>query len=443
MPFGFELTVIGLMLLFNAVFAAYEMALASVSRARLSVLASQKKTGIDDAVFMKDRMEASLAVIQLGITLFGAVAAATGGAGIEETFAPYLRRSWHIPEALSEFLALLFFIIPLSALTIMFGELIPKMFALQNKESVCLALSPFMRKLTDKVYPIVAIFEWVIKKFSWICSKLFRSESLASADMQSLHELRAAAALARTSRLIGAHEEKIVLAAAQLSVRKISEIMIPASDMAMLASKLSLSDALIKAHMDMHTRFPVCAREDDADSIEGYVNFKDIIIAMKIKPIGANVKAIARPIKNIAGKTAISSVLEQMIREKIHIALVTSDDGRVAGLVTLEDIIEELVGDIEDEYDRLPSHIHSYGQTWIVGGGVPMSLLASTIGFGWEAASGQERAPTLAEWCTKVLGREPKSGETISNKHFRLMVRKLRRKKLAEAVVFPSVKGNG
>ncbi|MBI4430300.1 MAG: HlyC/CorC family transporter [Candidatus Omnitrophica bacterium] len=438
MPFGFELSVIGLMLFLNAVFAAYEMALASVSRPRLLLLVADKKKGAEEAAFMKDRMEASLAVIQLGITLFGAIAAATGGAGVEESFAPYLHETWHMPEALSEVVALLFLIIPLSAFTIIFGELIPKMFALQNKEWVCLLLSPLMKALSKKVYPVVAIFEWFIKKFSWFWTRGWKSDRAGIAQMQGLHELRAAAALARTSRLIGAHEEKIVLAAAELSVRKVSEVMIPAEDISMIPSELSLSDALIRAHMDMHTRFPVCAKENDPDTIEGYLNFKDIIIAMKLTPAGANAKAVARAIKKIDGGSTISNVLEQMIREKIHIALVTSSSGKVVGLVTLEDIIEELVGDIEDEFDRLPSHIHPYGDTWIMGGGVPMNQVASTVGFSWNVPAGQERVPTLAEWCAKELGREPKSGDTVINKHFRLTVRKLRRRKLAEAIVFHS-----
>ncbi len=424
------------MLFSNAVFAAYEMALASVSRSRLMLLTADKKKGAEDAVYMKDRMEASLAVIQLGITLFAAIAAATGGAGVEESLAPYLRGAWHISEPFSKFIALILFIIPLSAFTIMFAELVPKMFALQNNEWVCLALSPGMRLLYEKVYPVIAIFEWVIKKCSQMWTKPRRSET--EKESQGLYELRAAVALARTSRLIGAHEEKIVLAAAQLSVRKIREIMIPASDISTIPSEASLSEALIKAHMDMHTRFPVSAKENDANSIEGYVNFKDIIIAMKIKPIGANAKAIARPIKRINMNLEISNVFEQMIREKAHIALVTSDDGKVVGLITLEDIIEELVGDIEDEYDRLPSYIHTYGQTWIMGGGVPMSQVAATVGLPWTDPPPHEKVPTLAEWSSKKLGREPKSGETIVSDGIRFTVRKLRRKKLAEAIVFSS-----
>ena len=96
--FGYELAVIILMLVLNAVFAAYEMGLASISRARIAVLVNEKKKGAAEAAFMKDRMEASLAIVQLGITLVGAIAAATGGAGVQESFAPYIQNTWHISK---------------------------------------------------------------------------------------------------------------------------------------------------------------------------------------------------------------------------------------------------------------------------------------------------------------------------------------------------------
>lgn len=99
MTFGFELIIIAMMLTLNAVFAAYELGLASVSRARLTVLCQQKKKGAEQAAYMKDRMEASLAVVQLGITFAGAVAAATGGAGMQESFTPYLINVLKIPAS--------------------------------------------------------------------------------------------------------------------------------------------------------------------------------------------------------------------------------------------------------------------------------------------------------------------------------------------------------
>ena len=214
MNFGYELVVIALMLALNAVFAAYEMALASISRARLATLCHQKKKGAEEAAYMKDRMEASLAVVQLGITFAGAVAAATGGAGAQESFVPFFSGILGLPVFYAEIIALFCIVVPLSAFTIIFAELVPKMLALNNRETLCLTLSPLMRRIAVLATPIVFFFETIVKK---IMSVAFKKTSRGvSYDSQSLHELRAAAALARTASFIGAREEKIVLSAAQL-----------------------------------------------------------------------------------------------------------------------------------------------------------------------------------------------------------------------------------
>jgi putative hemolysin len=204
MSFGYEILIVVLMLFINAVFAAYEMALASISRARLSTLCQQKKKGAEEAAYMKDRMEASLAVVQLGITLAGAIAAATGGAGAQESFTPFFAKLG-IPDFYAEILSLLSIVIPLTVFTIIFAELVPKMFALDNRESVCLKLSPAMKAIAKIAAPAVSFFEIAVKKVMSLGAKKTKDEF--AVDKQSLHELKAAAALARTSRLIGAHEE--------------------------------------------------------------------------------------------------------------------------------------------------------------------------------------------------------------------------------------------
>ena len=130
---GVELIVMVGMVAVNAIFAAYEIALASVSLGRLQALAGEGRRGAAAASQMKLRMEGSLAVVQLGITLFGAIAAATGGAGAEEDLAPILHRAG-FSASLAEVVAITLVVIPLTAVTIVFGELVPKLFALRNQE---------------------------------------------------------------------------------------------------------------------------------------------------------------------------------------------------------------------------------------------------------------------------------------------------------------------
>ena len=211
--------------------------------------------------------------------------------------------------------------------------------------------------------------------------------------------------------------------------------MLPASDISMIPLYTTLSDALIRAHLDMHTRFPICEKEGDPQTIQGYINFKDIITALKLNPADPSIKGIVRPLKTVNSETPISQVLEQMMQEKLHIALVGTDMQKVIGMVTLEDIIEELVGEIEDEFDRLPTHIHPYGGGWIMGGGVPMNVLAQTIGIEWPPGKPGDPVPKLAEWCKKKFGDSLKGGEVLEYGKIRVMVRKFRRKNLGEAIV--------
>jgi len=432
MSFGYEILIIGFMLFVNAIFAAYEMALASISRARLSTLCQQKKKGAEDAAYMKDRMEASLAVVQLGITLAGAIAAATGGAGAQEAFMPFFTKLG-IPDFYAELLSLVSIVIPLSVFTIIFAELVPKMFALDNRESVCLKLSPAMKTIARIADPAVSFFETVVKKIMKLSAK--KTTDPAATDRQDLHELKAAVAVARTSRLIGFHEEKIVLAAAQLSQRKIANIMWDADEISMIPVTDSLSDALIKAHLDMHTRFPVCETAGDPQTIIGYLNFKDIVNALKISPENPSVKGITRPIKKLSAEMPLSQALTELMREKVHIAIAISQDQRVVGMITLEDIIEDLVGEIEDEFDRLPNYIQPVGSGWIAGGAVPMTTVASTVGVELVFENIFDRTPNLAEWVVQKLGREVDAGEVFTIDNLSITVRKLRRKKLAEALV--------
>jgi putative hemolysin len=431
--FTYGLIVIMAMLALNAVFAAYEMGLASISRARLAILLNEKRRGAADAVFMKDRMEASLAVVQLGITVVGSVAAATGGAGVTQRLSPYIQQHWHLSVLSADVLVLALLVGPLTFITIVFAELVPKMAALHNNEWVVLRLSPPMRVLSEVARPVVFVIEHTVKAVVNLLPRQTRAE--AGARGQWLHELQAALSLARTSKLLGAREEKIVLSAAHLSTRPVRDIIIPINDISMIYIGSSLMDALVQAHLDMHTRFPVCMRKDDPQSIEAYLNFKDIIAAMRVNPKDPSIKGISRPIQRIPQDMVLSQLLEMMIQQKTHIVLVVSKDATVLGMVTLEDVLEELVGEIEDEFDRLPAHVHPCGTAWIMGGGVPMSTVATTVGIAWQPKAEGGHVPTLADWSAQHAPPTFKGTEAFESDGLRVMARKFRRKRLMEALV--------
>ena len=425
-----------LMIGFNAVFAAYEIALASVSVGRLKALADEHRRGARTALGMKQNMEGSLAAIQLGITLVGAIAAATGGASAEEMLSPLLQEQLGLSASMADFLGITLIVIPLSAVTIVCGELIPKVFALKNKEWVCLQLSPAMRIMSLAAYPAVWALETAVTVLmDWASRRWQPRLEGHRTEVSEIEELRAVVALARTSRLIGGQEEKIILGAARLSGRSISEIMIPVGEIVTLDLQHTMAESLVLAHTEMHTRFPVCAEPANPQTICGYVNFKDIISELRLAPDQPSLRGIMRSLPDLPDDLSIANSLQRMIRNHVHIALVRNKAGNIVGLVTLEDILEELVGDIQDEYDRSPTHVTETGSGWVMGGGVSLDRLEQSAGVYLDRASLPPDCRTLSDWVRTQLGRAVHGGDIVRSTGLRVLVRKVRRQKVLEAQV--------
>jgi putative hemolysin len=418
----------------NALFAGYEIALASVSAARLRTLADANRAGARAALHMKENVEASLAAVQLGITLVGAIAAATGGAGAHERIAPALREGLGVSPGVAVTLAIALVVLPLTFVTIAFGELVPKVFALRNKEWVCLRLSPLMWWFAAAVRPAVWLFEAVARGVVGWHERRWRPGGLLP-EAAELQELRALAGVARASRLIGRREEGIILGAAGLAGRPVREIVLPAEHIAMLVADEPAAEALVAAHLDMHTRFPVTERAGDPQAIIGYVTFKDIVAHARPSPGAPSLRDIVRPIPRLADDRPIAECLEELLREHTHIALVQDQAGRVVGMITLEDILEELVGDIQDEYDRLPAHATAAGPGWVAGGGLPLSRLKELTGVDLAADFPADGVRTVSDWVLARLGRGVRGGEVVNGPGLLVTVRKVRRHKVQEAQV--------
>lgn len=431
--------VIVVMLLLNGLFAAYELALASVRTDRLRQLNEQKRRGAGVALRMKGRMEASLAAVQLGITFVGAIAAALGGASAEESLAPQLEPILvraGLPSNLADFLAIACVVIPISALTIIVGELIPKVFALKNAELVCLLLSPAMWVFSVVCFPAIWLFEAISTQFVALIERLPFMKQKEDHRQVGLHELRAQVNLLRASQAIGMQEEHIILQASRLSVMKVADIMLPEDDIVMVVADATLSENLIIAHMDLHTRFPVTVKRGDPQTIIGYVTFKDMVLLAKTHPGNPVIREIVRSIASLPMNLSLSEALRRMTTEHQHLALVRGDGGKVVGMITQEDIFEELIGDIQDEFDRLPRHISPAGQQLVVGGGVTLGQLRTLLKR-VELGGDHPDTMTLNDWLN--LGREDhlRGGDVVETDGIWAQVRKVRRRRITEALLDP------
>lgn len=423
------------MLVLNGIFAAYELALASVRVGRLRGLVEQKRSGAAIALRMKNRMEGSLAVVQLGITLVGAIAAATGGASVDEWLAPLIVSRGGFSLRIAHVIALTCFVVPLSAVTIVVGELIPKVLALKNPEWICTALSPIMWAFACVVYPAVWLLEWLTTTLVKLVERIMPQRK-SDDHLAGLHELRAQVNLLRASQAIGVQEERIILQASRLSAMRVNDIMMPEDDIVTVVADAPLSENLVIAHMDLHTRFPVATRKGDPQSIIGYVTFKDMVLLAKTHPGNPIIREIVRHIISLPGDMPLSDALKRMITEHHHLALVRDLAGQVVGMITQEDIFEELVGDIQDEFDRLPRHVNQAGHQLVAGGGVTVSHLRDVLQRP-ELAADMPPQTTLNDWLNH--GREVplRGGDMVVVDRVWCQVRKVRRRRITEAVLDP------
>lgn len=424
------LLIILTMLIINSVFSAYEIALTSISLGKLKILAEENKKGAIDALAMKNRIESSLAVVQIGISLAGGIAATTGGAGAGEKISTFIENQMNFSKSFSEVISIIIIVIPLTSITIIFGELVPKTIAIKNSEKVCLYFSPLMKYFSYIVYPSVLFFEWATKSIVNLFEKQTKF-TLSKGDI-GLIELKAQASALKASRIINHEQEKMIVGASNLSTTTVSDILIPEYDIATLFIDSELKDQLTKVHLDPYTRFPVTERELDPQFIIGYVNIKELIFLPVTHPNNQNVREIMQPLLNFEANTPIVEAFSLMMKDHVHLALVKNNN-LIIGMITIEDILEEVVGDMQDEFDRLPKHITPIGKNYIVGGGVSINVLLKSLNL--IDNSDYPNDMTFSEWVKKNHNNKIKSGDFIKVNNITIIVRKVKLNHIFEAMI--------
>jgi putative hemolysin len=184
----------------------------------------------------------------------------------------------------------------------------------------------------------------------------------------------------------------------------------------------------------LHTRFPVAEEAGDPQSIIGYVNFKEMVFLAKTHPGNPTLREITRPLVSLPADLLVSQALERMLGEHVHLAVVRDRGGEIVGLVTQEDIFEELVGDILDEFDRLPRHVARQGRQWIAGGGAPLGRLREALARP-DLGPGLVASTSLNDWLNHGRSERLKGGDQLVLDGVWVLVRKVRRKQVTEALL--------
>ena len=307
-------------------------------------------------------------------------------------------------------------------LMLQYTEILPKTFGVRFNRQVAPFIAPLLIVLVRILTPIIHVVHWLNRPFE---GRKSRREHSVTID-----EISALAGLARLSNQISQYQERIIRGASRLSQLPVSEIMISLEHVNFLSTRQSLADAIVAAHVEAHTRFPVC-EDGDPHRVVGYVNFKEMIYFMRTNPGDPSFRGIIRPVRFVPPETSAADLLQGFVSEHVHMALVRDREGRTLGLVTFEDIVEELVGELEDEFDRLPRMAHLMtGGTWMIGGGTPMTEVARLLGRELPETTG-----TLSAWLVKRLGKVPRPGEAYREGSTEFTARRIRRGKIFEVAM--------
>jgi CBS domain containing-hemolysin-like protein len=396
------------LVLLNGFFVAAELALVKIRDSQIEALVLKGNRRAKTVRQLIGRLEATISATQFGITL-----ASLGlGVLVEPVFQTMLSPVFGALDIRSVTVrhttAILTGFIVNSFLLIVVGELVPKALAIRKTVPVALWTSR----------PLVW-FSWFTHPFVWLLNKsatwlLNRMGIQLAGETDRLHSEEELRFLLQTTRRDGAGSRlgrDIVLNALDLGHRIVREVMRPRQEIVALDTEAAISDCLEVAEKTRYSRFPI-AVEGNLDQTIGVVHFKDLIAARNRARNGRELAAYARKIIYVPETARLEKLLQLFLERKLHLAIVVDEYGGTVGMVTLENILEELVGQIQDEFDQEKPLLTPINETqWTLDGKLPLHEFSELIK---EPILMEEGVTTVSGWVTRRLGGFPKPGDVLT-----------------------------
>jgi putative hemolysin len=394
-------------ILVGGLFSSTEMALVSLRESQLKALAGRGKRGARVAS-VASNPNRFLAALQIGVTLAGFLSAAFGAATLSTEFAPVLVR-WGLPRGMSDATALIAITLVISYFSLVLGELAPKRIALQRAEGLALVAAPVVDRFASLAKPVV----WLLSRSTDFVVRLLGGDPKAGRQKISDEELRA---LVTEHQSFGREERALFEEIFEAGDRQLREVMVPRTEVAFLDASLLVQKAIRVVSELPHSRYPVV--RGSADDVVGFIHVRDLF-APAGRATGARVGDLAREVAQLPGTKRVLPALTEMRRASMHLAIVVDEYGGTAGIVTLEDIVEELVGDIRDEYD-----VDDQASRRLRGGDLEVEGLLNLDDFEDEAGFALPDGPyeTVAGFVLASLGHIPAEGESVAVAGHRLTV---------------------
>jgi putative hemolysin len=387
----------------NGVFAGSEIAIIALRRTRLAQLVEEGRASARAVKRLRDQPERFLATVQVGITVVGSAAAVFGGASLSGRLSPLLRRSGAL-EPYADQIALVIVVALVSFLSLVLGELVPKSLALRAAERYALVVARPLLALSAVARPAV----WLLTQASNLVLRPFGDRTTFSETRLSVEEIEQ---LVDEAGRVGALDEPTAeIASRALAFRDLTagDVMVPRSRIVALPRDASQDELRRLILEEGRSRMPVYDRS--LDDIAGYVMAKDLA-AMAWERQLIVLADLVRPVHFVPSSAKAVYVLRELQRRRTQLAVVVDEHGGVAGLLTLEDLVEELVGEIIGEREEPQALFQREpGGTTLVRGDVPIRELNRALDL--ELPEG-EGYTTVAGLCIALAGAVPDRGARL------------------------------
>jgi CBS domain containing-hemolysin-like protein len=426
---GLKIVAVAVLVGLNGFFVAAEFALVKVRDTQLLPLAAKGQRRARVARRIVHNLDAALSATQLGITLASLGLGWIGKPVFVFLLQPVMEllqvRSPHVQDSVA-------FAVGFSVITflhIVAGELAPKSLAIRKALPTALWVAMPLDWFYKASFPIIWLLNhaanWLLRRFG--IEPISESEFIHSEE-----ELRLIITAAQQRSARGGPGRQLVLNALDLRHRVVREVMRPRQEISALSTEASIAECLDLAEKTRYSRFPLC-EGGDVDKTLGVVHIKDLY-AMRLKArTGADLRPVARKLVYVPETGRLEKLLQVFLERKLHLALVVDEYGGTVGLVTLENILEELVGQIQDEFDQeKPLLVRTSETTWEVSGALPLHELEELIREPLPA----EGVTTTSGWITHRLGGFPKAGDTLTVGSFDLRVEAVDGMRVARLRVF-------
>ncbi len=353
LPIG-AILFLALLTLLEGFFVAAEIALVSIRRSRVEQLVEEGRPGARRVRRLLDDPGRFLAVSQLGLTVIGFLASAYAAVNIADGLAQLLADAG-MDRGTADGVSLVVVTVILALFTIVFAELVPKSLALANNERFALVLSGPLDFLGRLLGPVVAFLTSVTRAVT----RLFGAEVTSEAQITA-EELRLIVERGGEQGVLEAEEEQMINAVIELGERRLHEVMVPRIAIVGLRASATFDEAVDRFIDEGHSRVPVY--ESSVDEVVGILYAKDLLPFLKASSLPRpDLRTLLRTPVFVPESMSIDDLLHEFQRRKVHIAIVLDEYGGTAGLVTIEDLLEEIVGEIQDEYDVEEPLVESLG----------------------------------------------------------------------------------